>query len=97
MIPVNQFILPAPDKAPAASNRGAAGSGTPICSRNTAANRTNVPCRTRNSSVSVILVPGSAEKYSRGSGDDNYEYHDIHSLHLIWPPTRNLKIRPGAL
>ena len=46
-----QFILPAAANAPAASNHGVAGSGTPICSTNTAANKTAAPCRTRNSSV----------------------------------------------
>src|SRR5437870_100442 len=64
----------------------------PICSTNTAANRTVAPCRTKNSSVSFILVPGRPAADQSGSDDMHHSLYPTHSLPFITPPSWNLKM-----
>src|SRR5580658_2520826 len=54
-IPSARLNCPVAASAPAASIHGSAGSGKPICSTNTATNKTGAPCLTRNSVVWLII------------------------------------------
>src|ERR1700675_2996278 len=56
-----------PARAPAASRKGVAGTGKPICSASTAAIKTIYPCMTRNS-IGCVVGIGSLALYSIGSG-----------------------------
>src|SRR6266436_3933867 len=56
-----RFSFPLAERAPAARSQGAAGNGTPACSKKTNTNKTTPPWLTRNWVISDIMLDGKPD------------------------------------